>query len=245
MMKLRINPIALLCALVVLAPAVAAASSLDVNADAAMGNSSSSACGVPGAGCGLEVLVTSPATAAYVQSDHMLIGGGESAVRISFIVDPGHPNPANPANLLNVGAPGHIRALIALEGFIPQGTRMIAFVRRNNAGTAWRLHIWIRDAFSNSFVEAGAGFLVGGGATTATRVDIEWDATGGNGNGIIRASRTLDSPGASTVDVFPDVTNLNMGGQTLGIIQAGDPGFGSFGSPTGSLYLDEFVISRL
>lgn len=243
-MKLRIHPITLLCALVVLAPAVAGASSLDVNADAAMGNSSSSACGVPGAGCGLEVLVTSPATAAYVQSDHMLIGGGEQAVRISFYVDPGHPDPANPANLLNVGAPGHIRALIALEDFIPQGTRMIVFVRRNAAGNAWRLHIWIRDAVSNTFVEAGAGFLVGGSAVTATRVDIEWDATGGNGAGIIRAFRTRDEPGAPTGTIF-ERTNLNMGGQTLGILQTGDPGFGSFNNPTGSLYLDEYVISRL
>jgi hypothetical protein len=229
----------------VLAPAIATASSLDVNADAAMGDSSSSACGVPGAGCGLEVLVTQPQTQAFVQSDHMLTGGGESAVRISFYVDPGHPNPANPANLLSVAAPGHIRALIVLEDFIPLGSRMIAFVRRNEAGTSWRLHIWTRDSISGNFVEAGAGFLVGGSAITATRVDIEWDATGGNGAGIVRASRTLDSPGSPTVDVFADRTDLNLGGQTLGIARFGDQGFGSLGSPSGSFYVDGVVISRL
>jgi hypothetical protein len=244
-MKLRIHPITLLCALAVLAPAIATASSLDVNADAAMGASSSSACGVPGAGCGLEVLVTSPATAAFVQSDHMLNGGGEDQVRISFYIDGGHPNPANPANLLSVGAPGHIRAVIVLQDFIPLGTKMVVFLRRNAAGTSWRLHVWTRDSISGNFVEAGAGFLVGGGAVTATRVDIEWDSTGGNGAGIVRSFRTLDSPGSPTVNIFPNRTNLNLAGQTLGILQAGDPGFGSAGSPSGSMYLDEFVISRL
>jgi hypothetical protein len=243
MMKLRINPIALLCALVVLAPAVAAASSLDVNADAAMGSSSSSACGVPGAGCGLEVIFTQPQTQAFVQSDHMLIGGGESSVRISFYVDPGHPNPADPANLLDVAAPGHVRALVAFESFaVPTPSRMIAFVRRNDAGTAWRLHVWVRNAVTNGFVEAGAGFLVGGSPTTATRVDIEW--TAGAGNGIVRATRTLDDPGASTVEIFNNTT-LQTGGQTLGVARFGDQGFGSVGSPTGSLYIDEVVISRL
>lgn len=241
-MKLRIHPITLLCALVVLAPAVAGASSLDVNADAAMGNSSSSACGVPGAGCGLEVLFTQPQTQAFVQSDHMLIGGGESSVRISFYVDPGHPNPGNPANLLSVAAPGHVRAMVAFESFaVPSPSRMIAFVRRNNAGTTWRLHVWVRDT-TDTFVEAGAGFLVGGSPTTATRVDIEW--TAGAGNGTVRATRTLDEPGAPTVEIF-NRTNLQTGGQTLGIVRFGDQGFGSVGNPTGSLYIDEVVISRL
>ncbi len=245
-MKLRIHPITLLCALAVLAPAIATASSLDVNADAAMGSSSSSACGVPGAGCGLEVLVTQPQTMAFVQSDHMLNGGGEAAARISFYVDAGHPNPANPANLLSVSAPGHIRALVVYESFaVPTPSRMIVFVRRNAAGTSWRVHVWTRDALSGNFVEAGAGFLVGGSATTATRVDVEYDSTGGNGAGIVRASRTLDSPGAPTVDIFPDRTDLNLGGFTLGIARFGDQGFGSFGSPSGSFYVDEVVISRL
>lgn len=241
-MKLRINPIALLCALVVLAPAVAAASSLDVNADAAMGSSSSSACGVPGAGCGLEVIFTQPQTQAFVQSDHMLIGGGESSVRISFYVDPGHPNPADPANLLDVAAPGHVRALVAFESFaVPTPSRMIAFVRRNGAGTSWRLHVWVRQT-TGTFVEAGAGFLVGGSPTTATRIDIEW--TAGAGNGTVRATRTLDEPGAPTVEIF-NTTTLQTGGQTLGVARFGDQGFGSVGSPTGSLFIDEVVISRL
>jgi len=242
-MKLRIHPITLVCALVVLAPAIATASSLDVNADAAMGSSSSSACGVPGAGCGLEVLVTQPQTMAFVQSDHMLTGGGETAVRISFYVDPGHPNPANPANLLSVGAPGHIRALVVYESFaVPTPSRMIAFVRRNEAGTSWRLHVWVRDAITNGFVEAGAGFLVGGSPTTATRVDIEY--TAGAGNGTVRATRTLDQPGSPTVQIF-NTTTLQTGGFTLGVARFGDQGFGSFGSPSGSLYIDEVVISRL
>lgn len=234
----------LIGALVVLAPAFAAASSLDVNADAAMGSSSSNACGVPGAGCGLEVLVTSPATAAYVQSDHMSFGGNETSVRISFIVDAGHPDPANPANLLSVGAPGHIRAGLIFQDFTPgTGTKMIIFVRRNAAGTAWRLHVWTRDSISGNFVEAGAGFLSGGAQpVTATRVDVEW--TAGAGNGTVRATRTIDSPGSPTVQIFNNTT-LNLGGQTLGVARFGDPGFGSQGSPTGSLYLDEFVISRM
>jgi hypothetical protein len=234
----------ILGALVVIAPAIAAASSLDVNADAAMGNSSSSACGVPGAGCGLEVLVTSPASAAFVQSDHMSIGGNETAVRISFIVDAGHPDPANPNNLLSVAAPGHIRAGLVFEDFTPgTGTKMIVFIRRNGAGTAWRLHVWTRDSGTSNFVEAGSGFLSGGAQPiTATRIDIEW--TAGAGNGIVRATRTIDDGASPTVEIF-NRTNLNTGGQTLGIARFGDPGFGSFGSPTGSLYLDEFVISRL
>jgi hypothetical protein len=234
----------ILGALVVLAPAFAAASSLDVNADAAMGSSNSSACGIAGAGCGLEVLVTSPATAAFVQSDHMSISGGEDAVRISFIVDPGHPNPANPNNLLSVGAPGHIRIGNVFEDFTPgTGTKMIVFVRRSGAGDSWRLHVWVRDAVSGNFTEAGAGFLAGSvQAVTATRVDIEWIS--GAGNGVLRAFRTVDSPGAATATIF-NRTNLNTGGLTLGIARFGDPGFGSQGSPSGSVYLDEFVISRL
>lgn len=234
----------LVAALVVLAPAIAAASSLDVNADAAMGSSSSNACGVVGAGCGLEVLVTSPATAAYVQTDHMSSGGNETAVRISFIVDVGHPNPADPDNLLSVAPAGHIRAGLVFQDFTPgTGTKMIVFIRRNAAGTAWRLHIWTRDSISGNFVEAGAGFLSGGGQpVTATKVDIEW--TAGAGNGIVRAVRTVDDGVSSPIEIF-NRTNLNTGGQSLGIARFGDPGFGSSGSPTGSIYLDEFVISRL
>lgn len=234
----------LLGALVVLAPAIAAASSLDVNADAAMGSSSSSACGVPGAGCGLEVLVTSPATAAFVQSDHMSAGGGETAVRLSFYVDLGHPDPGNPNNLLSVAAPGHIRAGLIFQDFTPgTGTKLIIFLRRNAAGTSWRLHVWYRSSITGTFVEAGSGFLSGGfQAVTATRIDVEW--TAGAGNGIIRATRTIDEPGAPTVEIFNNTT-VQTGGQTLGFARFGDPGFGSQGSPSGSVYMDEFVISRL
>lgn len=239
-MKLTTRTFYLLCAFaVLLVPAAAGASSLDVNVDAAMGSSSSSACGVAGAGCGLEVIFTQPQSQAFVQSDHMLDAGGEDAVRISFWVDPGHPDPGNAANLLSVGAPGHVRALVVYESFaVPTPSRMIVFVRRNAAGNAWRLHVWIRNS-SGSFEEAGAGFL-NTGASTATLVEVEY--TAGAGDGTVRATRT--PVGGSTVEIFNNTT-LDTGGLSLGIARFGDQGFGSVGSPTGSLYIDEVVISRL
>jgi len=232
-----VRKLMILLAIALAVPALAAANSIDVTVDAAMGNSSSSACGVAGAGCGLSVFVddtaTTPATLAYVQSDHMT---NETAVRFSFYI--------NAESASGFTMPGGLNIRVGRVFDPGNGTKMVWFLKRNFNETSWRFAIYsLREGVGN-FQFAGEGFLSNSANDTPIRVDIEWTAATTPNNGIIRAFRTLDQPGATPTLMFENLALENQGA-VLNSLQFGLPSTAQFNGTFGEFYLDEVVISRL
>ncbi len=225
--------------LLLLLPGVLSANSLSVTAAAAMGNSTGAACG--GSPCGLQVNIAGAATDAYVGTGNGVTDGfnNETAIDVEFIVDPA-PLTMTPNAYFKIGR--------LFMDFTPgSGIKLVLFLQRNAANDAWRFHIWFR-ADTGPFQYAGGSFLTSDSfAEKATKVNVEWvraTAPGAN-NGIIRAWRTQDVPGASKILMF-QITTVDNDTQTLDVLHLGmvespsqPPG------TSGAFYLDEVVVTRM
>jgi hypothetical protein len=229
-------------ALFALVPAVASANSLDVTVDAAMGPSSSSACGVAGAGCGLEVIVINNDNGAvFVRSEHMQ---DEPAFNLSFYIDP-----KSPAGTFTIPPGQNVRVGRVFEGFITNGVRLVLFLKASTTNAAYRFAMYSRKnpaaGAGSGFEFVGEGYVTGLAATTPTRVDIEVTpaSSAAASDGQISATRTLDLPGAPTETIFNN-TVLKNGDFAYNIADFGMISASSPNGTFGPLALDEFVITR-
>jgi hypothetical protein len=230
----------LLTGLILLTVTPVLANSISVTADAAMGSSNSDNCGVPGTGCGLEVDFTGPQSSAYVQTNTL---SNESAIRLRFIMDPGGQL-SNPGQM-NMQLGGNVRIVNFYTGFVVGGVNIVLFLKRGTAADSYRFACWVRQD-NGVFTFGGESYLTGLNPTSATVVEFEWRAATAPGanNGLVRATRTEDRPGAPTATMF-ERTNLDNDTVRLNIMQMGSVVGTDYLTTEGVLYLDEVSIVRL
>lgn len=211
------------------------ANQLVVTAASAMGPSSSSACGVSGEGCGLEIRMDNPVMTGSTNTVYLETNtpNNETAINGSFYI-----NPAN-VTMSNVVGQNHLQ--IGYLADTSDNVHVVFFLHRQPDNT-WFITIWYKNSNTNNFSFCCNGFLTGfNGVNNPTLFEFEW-ASGAPG--YFRAYRTIDAPGASRILMMQN-TNLTNSGQDVdrflvGMLNPNNHFPGTFGT----LRMDEFVLTR-
>ena len=221
------------------------ANSLDVNATAAMGTSSSSNCGVAGAGCGLELVLEdpqfTPSTPAYLTVGPDKGFSNETRLRGSFFI-----NPQNLA-MQDLRGANHIQLFYLYEHFRDNsGVKIVGFLHLDDVTDNWFITIWHWDDNINTFTFTGNGFfaLSNSAYFSENKIDFEWEA---GDPGRLRMWRTLWTGGAPDPSGQILMFDVPVSGQSTAInyvfVGMLNPG-NHFPGTVGSVYLDEFSFSR-